>query len=276
MKISLVSDLHLDVSGYLDLPGGDVLILAGDICEAKALRQEFHQTKLLERTPGTFPCYDFFHYVVPKYKKVFMIMGNHEHYHGKFWKTKTELESMLPSNVTLLENQCEVYEGVLFVGATLWTDMNKGDPLTLASMASYMNDYKVITFNYPQYNAYHKMRPMDTVKMHIESKRYIEQKVQEHSELPVVVITHMGPTHMSINEKYKHDSVSNGAYVSDLSNLILDNENIKFWVHGHVHDPVDYSVGWCRVLCNPRGYIPWEAGNGFDPAFTFEVDNGNN
>jgi predicted phosphodiesterase len=270
MKITLVSDLHLDVSGYMDMPGGEVLILAGDIFEAKELRKEFHQTKVLDREPGAFPCYDFVNYVLPKFKKVFYVIGNHEHYHGKFWKTKAELESLMPPNVTILENQVEVYEGVLFVGATLWTDMNKGDPLTLASMSTYMNDYKAITYHYPQYNAYHKMRPADTVKMHIESKRYIEEKAQEHPDLPVVVITHMGPTHESVNEKYKGE-LSNGAYVSDLSNLILDNENIKFWVHGHVHDPVDYSVGWCRVLCNPRGYLPWEGNNGFDPAFTFEV-----
>lgn len=271
MLVQLVSDLHLDISKHLELPGGDVLIIAGDACEARDLVKEYHSTKPLPYTGGSFPCYDFFEFECAKYKKVFYVMGNHEHYHGKFWKTKTELERVLPKNVTLLENQCEVYEGVLFVGATLWTDMNKGDPLTLASMQNYMNDYKVITYHYPQYNAYHKMRPADTVKMHIESKRYIEQKVQEYPDMPVVVITHMGPTHMSINEKYKHDPVSNGAYVSDLSNLILDNPNIKAWVHGHVHDPVDYSVGWCRVLCNPRGYLPWEAGNGFNPAFTFEV-----
>jgi len=30
-------------------------------------------------------------------------------------------------------------------------------------------------------------------------------------------------------------------------------------------------VGDTRVMCNPRGYLPWEAGNGFDPSFTFEV-----
>ena len=271
MKVHLVSDLHLDVSGFLDLPGGDVLILAGDICEAKTLRHEFHQTKLLDREPGTFPCHDFFEFVVPKYKKVFMVMGNHEHYHGKFWKTKQELENILPANVTLMEDQCEVYEGVAFVGSTLWTDMNKADPITMHSMQNYMNDYRVITYKYPQYNAYHKMRPIDTVKMHYGSKNYIEQTVKEHADKPVVVITHMGPTHMSINEKYRHEPVSNGAYVSDLSNLILDHPQIKVWVHGHVHDPVDYMVGDTRVLCNPRGYIPWEGNNGFNPALSFEV-----
>jgi Icc-related predicted phosphoesterase len=271
MNISLVSDLHLDISKHLELPGGDVLIIAGDACEARELVKEHHSTKVLPYTGGSFPCYDFFEFECAKYKKVFYVMGNHEHYHGKFWKTKNELERVFPSNITILENQCEEYEVVLFVGATLWTDMNKSDPLTLTSMATYMNDYRLITYHYPQYNAYHKMRPLDTVKMHYESKRYIEETVKSHTDKPVVVVTHMAPTFMSVNEKFKHDPVSNGAYCSDLSELILDNPNIKFWVHGHVHDPVDYMVGDTRVLCNPRGYLPWEDGNGFDPAFTFEV-----
>ena len=46
----------------------------------------------------------------------------------------------------------------------------------------------------------------------------------------------------------------NGAYASDLSDFILDQENIKYWVHGHMHDPFDYEIGQCRVVCNPRGY----------------------
>jgi hypothetical protein len=270
MIISLVSDLHLDISKHLEMPGGDVLIIAGDACEARALVSEHHSTKVLPYESGKFPCYDFFEFECAKYKKVFYVIGNHEHYRGKFWKTKTELERVLPKNITVLENQCEEYEGVVFVGATLWTDMNKGDPITMHSMQNYMNDYKVITFSYPQYNAYHKMRPMDTVKMHIESKRYIEQTVKEHADKPVVVITHMAPTFMSVNDKYKGE-LSNGAYASDLSDLILDHPNIKTWVHGHMHDPVDYMVGDTRVLCNPRGYLPWEGNNGFKADLYFEV-----
>ena len=253
------------------MPGGDVLIIAGDACEARALTKEYHSTKVLPYTGGAFPCHDFFEFECAKYKKVFYVMGNHEHYHGKFWKTYTEIKNVLPANVTLLENQCEEYEGVLFVGATLWTDMNRSDPITLAMMKDYMNDYRVITYQYPQYNAYHKMRPVDTVKMHYESKNYIEQTVRDHPDMPVVVITHMAPTFESVHPKYRHEPQSNGAYASDLSNLILDNTNIRAWVHGHMHDPVFYDVGTCRVHCNPRGYLPWEGGNGFDVAYTFEV-----
>lgn len=270
MKISLVSDLHLDVGGHLELPGGDVLIIAGDACEAKELTREFHSTKTLDRTPGDFPCHDFFEFECAKYKKVFYVLGNHEHYNGKMWKTKSAIESTMPANVTVLENESFEYEGVLFVGATLWTDMNKGDGWVLAAIKDYMNDYKLITYHYPQYGTYHKMRPIDTVHMHVASKRYIKETAEANPDKPIVVITHMAPTSLSVNEKFKGEW-SNAAYYSDLSDLILDNTNIKAWVHGHVHDPVHYEVGECQVHCNPRGYVPWEGDNGFDPAFTFEV-----
>jgi predicted phosphodiesterase len=272
MKVSLISDLHLDASGYLDLPGGDVLIIAGDACESRSIRNDFHSTKSLTDEPiRDYPCSEFFKHECPKYNKVFYIMGNHEHYHGKLWKTQEELKQYMPDNVTIMENQYEEYQGVIFVGATLWTDMNKHDPITLQMIKDYMMDYKLITHHVPRLSTYRKLRPHDTVEMHTESKRYIQKVVSEHADKPVVVMTHMAPTFMSVNEKYKNEGHSNGAYVSDLSDLILDHPNIKFWVHGHVHDPVSYQVGDTWVHCNPRGYLPYEAENGFDPAFSFEV-----
>lgn len=270
MKINLVSDLHLDISKYLELPGGDVLIIAGDACESRTLVKEHHSTKILDRVPGAFPCSDFFEFEVSKYKKVFYVLGNHEHYGGKLWKTKSAIEAVMPPNVTVLENQSELYEGILFVGATLWTDMNRGDSWTMTAIKDYMNDYRAITYHYPQYGAYHKMRPQDTVNMHIESRRYIEKTVSENADIPVVVITHMAPSSLSVHDRFKGEW-SNAAYYSDLSNLILDNPNIKVWVHGHMHDPSDYEIGTCRVIANPRGYVPWESINGFDPGFSFEV-----
>lgn len=271
MKISLVSDLHLDVSGYLDLPGGDVLILAGDICEVKELQKEFRQTKAVDREPGAFPCYDFFHYVAPKYKKVFMVLGNHEHYRGRFDKTYNELKSMIPDNVVLLEKECFEYEGVLFLGATLWTDLNKGDPITVYTIKDFMNDYKVIQNFYPAKNLYHKLTPEATVDEHRKTLEYFKFVLEQHRDMPVVVITHMAPSFQSVNEKFKRETTTNGGYASDLSEFILDHENIRVWVHGHMHDPVDYMIGETRVLANPRGYTPWESGNGFDPNLDFEI-----
>jgi Icc-related predicted phosphoesterase len=271
MKISLVSDLHLDVSGYLELPGGDVLILAGDICEVARLRKEFRQTKISDREPGELPCHDFFKYQCAKYKKVFMVMGNHEHYRGRFDKTYDELKEVLPDNVTLLEDEVLEYEGVVFLGATLWTDLNKGDPITAFTLKDFMNDYKVVQNYYPEKNLYYKLTPEHTAEVHRKTKQYFKTVLEMTRDKPVVVITHMAPSFASVNEKFKHEITTNGGYASEMSEFILDHENIKVWVHGHMHDPVEYKIGETRVICNPRGYIRWESGNGFNPNLTFEV-----
>ena len=51
----------------------------------------------------------------------------------------------------------------------------------------------------------------------------------------------------------------NGGYHSNLEEFIMDRPNIKLWTHGHTHEDFDYMVGDTRVVCNPRGYIGYEA-----------------
>lgn len=270
MKISYVSDLHLEF-GYQELPGGDVLILAGDICEERSLSKDFRQTRLVDRAPGTMKYLDFFEFECAKYEKVFMVMGNHEHYHGRFDKTYNELVNMLPANVQLLEQEMVEYKGVMFLGATLWTDCNNADSLTLYHLKAMMNDYKVVTNHYKDKGIYHKLIPEVTFRKHVLTKQYFQLMLSEHRDKPFVVVTHHGPSHLSINEKYKDDQIMNGGYVSNLSEFILDNENIKLWFHGHVHDQVDYVIGETRVLANPRGYPGERDRNGFDPAKFIEL-----
>ena len=60
MKINYMSDLHLEF-GYQPLPGGDVLILAGDICEARSYIKEHHSTRLTDSEAGAYRYVDFFH-----------------------------------------------------------------------------------------------------------------------------------------------------------------------------------------------------------------------
>jgi Icc-related predicted phosphoesterase len=272
MIINLVSDIHTEF-GYQALPGGDVLILAGDICEARSLNKEFHSTKVLPYTPGggKLNAYDFFYHECAKYKKVFYVMGNHEHYHGKFHKTYELLKSILPNNVTILEKEMFEYEGVVFLGGTLWTDLNKGDPMTVMVVKNMMNEYRCVQNFYPDKNLYHKLTPQHTVEEFRKTRDYFKMILEMTRDKPVVVITHMAPSFNSVNEKYLSAGVANAGYASDLSEFILDHENIRVWVHGHMHDPVDYKIGNTRVISNPRGYTPWEDGNGFEPGLYFEV-----
>ena len=52
---------------------------------------------------------------------------------------------------------------------------------------------------------------------------------------------------------------TNGAYSSNLDDFIINNPKIKTWIHGHTHESFDYMIGSTQIVCNPRGYINYEA-----------------
>jgi len=271
MKIHFVSDLHLEF-GDLTLPGGEVLILAGDICEAKNFKMnEYNPSGNFSTHRGRIDRYArFFQEECAKYRQVFYVMGNHEHYHGRWFDTYQVILDQLPDNVCLLEKQRHDFEDVVFIGGTLWTDCNRGDPVTVTSLKDMMNDYRVITYNDKAKNIYHKLDPKNTMKEHRTTLNKFRSLLADTKDKTVVMITHHAPSTLSINEMYKHDYYMNGGYASDISEFILDHPQIKFWIHGHVHLPVDYTIGNTRVLANPRGYEGFEATQ-FDINRFFEV-----
>jgi Icc-related predicted phosphoesterase len=110
-----------------------------------------------------------------------------------------------------------------------------------------MNDYKVIRIT-PKYR---KLNPNDTLAFHRESKSYLLNQLQTLNE-NVFVISHHAPSYQSIPQEYKKNS--NGAYCSNLDDVIVNNPQIKYWVHGHTHNHFDYMIEGCRVICNPGGY----------------------
>ena len=280
MRVSVMSDLHLDFAD-LTLPGGDVLILSGDICEAKRMKPDMYNRDMVlleherkDQRPDRFN--RFFEEECAKYREVFMVMGNHEHYGFQYQKTYNHIKEQLPTNVHLLENECRELDGVLFIGATLWTDMNRGDELTLFHMKSMMNDYRQITMFNEAKNAYHRLQPERTMADHHRSRAYIRQILEENrangKNLPVVVMTHHAPSKASTKPRYLNDTIMNGAYSSDLSEMILDNPEIRVWTHGHTHDQFDYMIGETRIICNPRGYKGYEeCAEYFDAGFGFDI-----
>jgi len=279
MRVNVMSDLHLDFAD-LELPGGDVLILSGDICEAKSMKPGMYNRDMVvleheraDRRPDRFN--RFFEEECAKYREVIMVMGNHEHYGYQFHKTADHIKKQLPANVHLLEKEQYEIDGVIFLGGTLWTDMNNHDSLTLYHMKGMMNDYRQITMLNEAKSVYHKLIPEHTVSEHVKTKEYIRHMLSENRQSgnkPVVVVTHHAPSKLSTHPYYANDTIMNGAYSSDLSEFILDHPEIKVWTHGHTHHQFDYMIGSTRVICNPRGYKGYEQrANEFDASFGFDI-----
>jgi hypothetical protein len=220
----------------------------------------------------------FFQNCGKEFPHVLYVAGNHEHYHGDFKDTIPDLKSRLAyiDNLHILDREIFELNDTVFVGGTLWTDMNKEDPLTLHAISRMMNDFRCVDnrnreVNYKTFDNVENpekptfrtrpaiFSPEDAVEDHKKMLGYIKHI---YSEMPpwkqMVVVGHHTPSHTSCHPRYKNDDLMNGGYHSDLSEFILDRPGIKLWTHGHTHELFDYMIGTTRVVCNPRGYIGYE------------------
>lgn len=295
MKIALCSDVHLEF-GPLELfndENADVLILSGDICLASEVNDR-DNFEIRGATDRSNQFHKFFQECSARFPHVLYVAGNHEHYHGDYAKSLPRLKEKLAylKNLHVLDKETFTLEGVTFVGGTLWTDMNKEDPLTLQGIRHKMNDYQIIEdsselVNYKVYVPKDKPVGMTDEEWLAlpHSDRHVvqfkqrvgvftpEKSVEDHKQMmfaiaaaveaapadqKIVVVGHHAPCKQSVKPRYKNDHLVNGAYSSDLSEFMLDNPKIKLWTHGHTHDVFDYMVGSTRIVCNPRGYIGYE------------------
>ena len=270
MKIALASDIHLEFGSIsLENDGADVLILSGDILVANDLKErDVYDIKSAADRSNKF--HTFFQEACARFPNVIYVMGNHEHYHGDFKFTLESLRNNLGylSNLHILEKQCVTLGDVTFIGGTLWTDMNKGDALTLYHIKSMMNDFRIVNNSNREVHfkdtegKFHtrvaRLCPEDVLEEHDKMKEFIRQTIEGKFNDKFVVVGHHAPSKQSTKPRYQNDTLMNGGYSSDLSEFILDHPQIKVWTHGHTHDKFDYMIGTTRVICNPRGYINYE------------------
>jgi len=264
MKIAVCSDLHLEF-GMIELKNteeADVLVLSGDILIADDFDREIPDfnpyasgavEKMSHRTRNAIKYMDFLKQISSEFPHVIVIAGNHEFYNGKWVKSLSILRELYArhDNIHFLEDEIFKLDDVTFVGATLWTDMNKVDPLTLHAVGDMMNDFRIIRNDE---HGYTKLRAAHAVHRHRKSLGYIKQVVSEKHDEKFVIVGHHAPSVLSISEDYKNEYLMNGAYYSDLSEFILDRPQIKLWTCGHVHHQHWYYMGDTLVACNPRGY----------------------
>lgn len=259
MKIKVVSDLHLEFSD-VDIPNDDnidVLILSGDILVARDLHDHPEPIDPLvplgSKQTAAVRYREFLQRCSARFPHVIYIAGNHEFYHGRFHATIDWLreECVKYPNIHYLEQDTVVIDDVVFVGGTLWTDMNKGDPLTQHAIRDIMSDFRVIKNDK---NGFVSMKPADVIKRHMQTKEYFKHVLDSHKDQQCVVVGHHTPSHLSCHPRYADDTLMNGGYHSDLSEFIMDHPQIVLWTHGHTHHVFDYLIGTTRVVCNPRGY----------------------
>lgn len=242
------SDLHLEFDAKrndklwrpipLETDKETVLILAGDIWYG------MQSIDWLE----TF-CYEFEH--------VFIVLGNHDYYNNLVFQLQIDYEIELYKrnlNVTLLDKTCKEIGDYLFIGATLWTNMDNNPYLETIATHCMRSDFNYIKMDFNEDLSVIPFKQHNWLAENRKDFDYINIVTKNNKDKKVIVVTHHGCSYQSVHEKYKGD-IANGFFVSDYSDFILDNENIKYWFHGHVHNNFQYDIGTCKVKVNPRGYI---------------------
>lgn len=260
MKIKLISDIHLEFCDFsVPYSGEDLLIIAGDVCpkidSTLNLIIEYIQKLPVDSTDES------------EHKiKVLLVLGNHDYYHNTIYDTNDAYSHVNIPGLRILQDESVVINGYRFFGATMWTDLNKRDKITMMHCYSRINDFTVIC----------DYGPRDFCDIHEKSKQALEA-VLETSQEKVVVITHHLPTYACIDKKYHAEKHINYAFCStDLDDLVK-HEKIIAWTFGHTHGSFDFYIDKTRVLCNPRGYVrkfknytSYE-NEKFDENFVFEI-----
>jgi predicted phosphodiesterase len=270
MKIAYCSDIHIefDTIKLKNSENADVLVLAGDICLVSQLGSyPDNSDEFLYGKNGRI--HDFFINCSKEFKHIVYVLGNHEHYRYNIKDSLQDLKKHLGyiKNLHILEKESVIIDGVTFLGATLWTDMNSGHNETIERVSYAMNDFRIIYNSDSDSNdgnrlstafdswdptdARARWTPLDAIVQFNATVEWID-KVEKTDK--VVVVTHHAPSFKSIHPSYVHDELLNGAYSSDLEQFITDRPDILVWFSGHIHHPQDYIIGETKILANPRGY----------------------
>lgn len=236
MRISLLSDLHFSVQP-MERPRveADVVVLAGD----------------LSRPAGAIE------WARPFEQPTIFVAGNHEHYGSDLATTTRQLRELAQGgSVHVLERDEWHFNGVRFLGCTLWSDHRLNPPgatrdAGLKQATTMVRDYSRIRLA-PDFDD--RFTPAASQLLFDQSVAWLDARFGEPHPGPTVVVTHFAPSRGSIHPRFA-DSPLNACFISDLEAQILRWQP-ALWLHGHVHDSFDYRVGNTRVVANPRGYAP--------------------
>ena len=253
-QIQFVSDLHLEFEhrpqDRLQLPvarGTTTLVLAGDIHSTIEGMDDFVRN-LAKQVP------------------VVLVAGNHEYFTHEFESHREALRTWAASipDLHFLENDAVEIDGITFLGSTLWSNFDHAHAALMKKSTSMMADYAVIA---DRTDPRKRLRPERILKEHQHSIAFLERELRARDPSRTVVVTHHAPSLRSTRAKgedWEH------LYGSNYDALIEDC-GPALWIHGHVHDSFEYTIGRTTVACNPRGYLGYGQNAAFDSFRAFTI-----
>lgn len=207
--LQVCSDLHLernDITEYdfpqIIQPNAEILALAGDIGDP--------YSDIFEKLIA---------YCSKHFKYVLFVSGNHEYYYHDISEVDQCIERLFGyfTNVIYLNNRSFEYDGITFVGSTLWTEILQDSE---THDLFHVCDYSLIKDFTPGY----------CDKLYRKNVEFICNNLEHKS---CIVISHHAPSYKCISEEHLGSKL-NCVFASNLDHL-LEHPNLVGWVYGHTH-----------------------------------------
>ncbi|AMQ10919.1 calcineurin-like phosphoesterase [Brazilian marseillevirus] len=243
MELRLISDCHLEISpqklckflnGKLLTPDKNVVLcLCGDIGD-----------------PWSKAYSKFLSWCSESFEFVFVVAGNHEYYgEHNMEETDQRIQTLCESfkNVKFLQNSSFSYKDVLFIGATLWSNV-PDDAVDLMNDYVYIPDISVELIRKKWY----------------DSRNFLNSEISRGKK--TVILTHHCPL-AETRVIGEHKENYRDCYCSDLS--FLARENVEVWFWGHTHHKFFEERNGTIFASNPKGYGTEDTG--YDKSFSVRI-----
>ena len=233
-------------------PGADVLVLAGDIGSYQT------DSSLTRLGIADFGLGRFANWPCP----VVFVPGNHEYDGQEMEAAHARLQEVCQRlGLVWLEREVALIQGVRFVGCTLWTDFDAlttsravTSPVTVGQqLVARDKAFRAANHALKRYHALRAGQPImaEAIReLGLQSQVWLRQALSIPTEGKTVVVTHFAPSLRSADPRYGINPGTAG-FCNALDDLL---PQAQLWLHGHLHCPVDYTAGGCRVVANPLGY----------------------
>jgi hypothetical protein len=178
---------------------------------------------------------------------VVYVSGTHELFGADLREAHEAMRRVaVGTSVSYLEREELRFSDVRVLGCCLWTDFLLG-PCTqqhaMYEAGRFLNEYRLIGYHGEPFSPHHALAE------HIDSRQWLEQRLNSPFAGRTIVVTHFAPLPESLPSRFDNNPL-NPSDASDLRALV---EKADLWVHGRIQSGCRYVVGKSLIACNPRG-----------------------
>lgn len=223
MKIQLISDTHGHLNRFVPHQAADLIIHAGDFT--------VHHDKDCQHI------WQFIDRCKQHRKPYVLVLGNHDYYGHQLGLDLPHLLKAQGVNV-LYRGDVFEFEGVRFIGDTLWTDFDLyGAPSD--------TDWWLYYQNIPDFAFIQKVSHEQMIEEHLKAVEFFEQ---HRHQKDVFVISHFPPCAQLLDQRFANSAL-NPYFINNLSV-----QGFEYWACGHTHRTHRTVVDGCHLYINASGY----------------------